>query len=83
MDSAYHRREALTQKNAAVAEANLKYRSELQQKIEASQKKHAKNRKEQLTKIVKTEERKNKYVQEIASKHKNVSVSLCRVRKCR
>ena len=52
--SAYQRGEAVAQKNAAVSEANLKYRDELQKKLETSLKKHDKKRKENLTKIVKT-----------------------------
>ena len=45
MNSAYQRREAISQKNVAVAEVSLKYRNELEKKLETSLKKHEKNRK--------------------------------------
>ena len=40
MKSAYERKEAVFNKNSAVAEASLKYRNELQEKLDLMQKKH-------------------------------------------
>ena len=80
MACAKARRDNVEEKNARVAEDSLKYRSALQDKIDMGHKKHQKNRNEVLNKVVKSEERKMKYVKERNFVYEHVRKSLFRRR---
>jgi hypothetical protein len=81
MESSLQRKENTARKNELAAEENLRYRQQLEQKIALLQQKHGKNRKESLTKVIKSEERRSSYRRDIFHKHQEVPLAPSRLKR--